>query len=305
MNFTHKILGSLLFAGSLALVGCSDPVSSAAPLVTGEQKIRALAVDDFFVYWATQDGSVKRVSRDGGKATTLVSGQQAPMTIAVDDKHVYWSGEDGTIARTAKQGGTEEVLAHAGHESWLAIDPTHVYFTTAAGTVQKRSKDDESMTALAADQQVTHQFALNGTTLLWADSNASVHELATGDGSADPLVPAQKQPDLTAISSTNIYWSNTGDVTKGENTVGVARRDGSGVRLIAPTSASFASAVMGDDAFVYFGDLNGGVNVAPIEAGEATQLAQGPAGKVVMAMDATSIYWAHSAGGTIFTAPRQ
>jgi hypothetical protein len=305
MNFTRKILGSLLFAGSLALVGCGDPVSSAAPLVTGEHGIKAIAVDDFFVYWATQDGSVKRVSRDGGKATTLVSGQQSPSTIAVDGTHVYWSGEDGTIARTAKEGGTADVLAQAGHKSWLAIDPTHVYFTTAAGTVQKRSKVDESMADLATDQKVAEQFALNGTTLLWADSNAAVHELATSSGSADPLVPAQKQPQLTAISSTNVYWSNTGDVTKGENTVGVARRDGSGVRLIAPTSASFASAVMGDDAFVYFGDLNGGVNVAPIEGGEATQLAQGPAGKVVMAMDSSSIYWAHSSGGTIFTAPRQ
>ena len=301
MNFTRQILGSLLFAGSLALVACGDPVSSAAPLVTGERNITALAVDDFFVYWARQDGVVKRVSRDGGKPTTLVSNDQPSDTIAVDDTHVYWSAKDGAIGRTAKEGGTAEPLAQAGHDSSLAIDPTHVYFTTAEGIVQQRSKQDGSTADLAPTQKVSSQLALKGTTLLWADQiKSSVNETLTDSGATHALVAAQSAPDRLAISSSNIYWSNTGD-----NTVGVARRDGGEMHLIPPLSPSFTSALMGDDAFVYFADFGGGVNIASVHGGEAMQLAQGPEGKIVLAMDSTSIYWAHSNGGTIFTAPRQ
>ena len=301
MNHTHPILGSLLFAGSLALVACADPVSSAAPLVTGERNITTIAVDDFFVYWARQDGVVKRVSRDGGKPTTLVSNDQPSGTIAVDDTHVYWSAKDGAIGRTAKEGGTAEPLAHAGHGSSLALDPTHIYFTSSEGTIQQRSKQDGSTADLAPNQKVSSQFALSGTTLLWADQiKSSVNETLTNSGATGQLVADQSQPDGVAISSSNIYWSNTG-----ENTVGVARRDGSDLHQIPALSTSLTSAVMGDDAFVYFADFGGGVNVASVHGGEATQLAQGPTGKVVLAMDATSIYWAHSSGGTIFTAPRQ
>ena len=301
MNFTRKILGSLLIAGAFALIGCGDPVSAAAPLVTGEHGITAIAVDDFFVYWASQDGSVKRVSRDGGKAETLVSNDQPTGELAVDDKHVYWLASDGAISRTAKADGTTEALVKAGHASTLVIDPTHIYFTSIDGTIQQRSKEDGSTTDLAPNQKPSSRLALNGTTLLWADQiKSNVNETLTNSGSTDALVAKQSAPDLVAISSSSIYWSNTGD-----NTVGVAQRDGTDVHLIPALSSSFTSAVMGDDAFVYFGDLSGGVNIASVHGGEATQLAQGPMGKVVMAMDASSIYWAHSSGGTIFTAPRQ
>lgn len=300
MNFTHKILGSLLLAGSLALVGCGDPVSSAAPLVTGEHQIRALAVDDFFVYWTTQDGSVKRVSRDGGKATTLVTNDQPSQKVAVDDSHVYWSADDGTIARTAKAGGDAEPLVSAGHDSGLALDATHFYFTTSEGTVRQQSKQDATTADLAPAQKVSSDLALDGITLVWSDEvKSSINEILTDTGTANTVVSGQSAPANVAISPSNIYWSSSGD-----NTVDVALRDGSNVRRIATPTTSHTTAVMGDDAFVYFGGVDGGVNVAPLVGGEAMQFAQGPAGRVVMAMDATSIYWAHTSGGTIFTAPR-
>lgn len=62
---------------------------------------------------------------------------------------------------------------------------------------------------------------------------------------------------------------------------------------------------MGDDTYVYFADAGGAVNVAAIRGGDAVQIAKGPTGKVSMAMDQTSIYWANSADGTILTMPRQ
>jgi hypothetical protein len=304
MNFTriaHCTLGGLLLAGSFVLVGCADPVPSAAALVTGETGITAIATDDFFVYWSTQDGSVKRVSIDGGKPTTLISGQPPASTLAVDETHLFWASSDGQIARTPKEGGAAEPLAEAGHDTGFAIDPTHIYFTTSEGTVQKRAKDDGATTDLAAQQKVRSQFAIGGSSLVFAtppEDAAAVSEMRTDSGAVDTLVSGPR-PDFVAISGSNLYWTNTGD-----QTVGVAQRDGSSVFQI-PALGAQPSSVMGDDTYVYFADVSGAVNVATIRGGDAVQIAKGPTGKVSMAMDQTSIYWANSIDGSIITMPRQ
>ncbi len=303
MSFTRRILESLLFAGSLALVGCADPLPSTSVLVTGERGITAIATDDFFVYYAKIDGSVMRVSRDGGTPTLVVSGQHAPGAVAVDEKHVYWSNEDGEIGRATKDGGTVESLVQAGHQSAFAVDASHIYFTTVEGTVQKRSKEDGSTTALAADQKVRTQFAVSGSSLVFAtpsESGGAVNEMLTSSGAVDTLVSGQHGPNFVAISPSNIYWTNTGD-----QTVGVAQRDGSNVFQI-PALGAQPSIVMGDDTYVYFADRAGAVNVAAIHGGDAVQLAKGPSlGKVSLTMDRASIYWANSEDGAILTLPRQ
>ena len=65
------------------------------------------------------------------------------------------------------------------------------------------------------------------------------------------------------------------------------------------------SSVMGDDTYVYFADFSGAVNVAAIHGGDAVQLAKGPTGKVSMAMDQSSIYFANSNDDAIIAMPRQ
>lgn len=301
-DLTHRTLGGLLLAGSLALVGCGDPVAS-SPLVTGERGITSIATDDFFLYYAKIDGSVMRVSLDGGKPEVVVSGQNAPGNLAVDATHVFWSNQSGEVARSAKQGGAAEILAQAGHQSGLALDTDHLYFTTSKGTVQKLSKQDGSTLDLATDQKVQSQFAVSGSSLVFnagLQDAGSVREMLTDSGAVDVLVSAQSASDLVAISSSNIYWASTGDPS-----VSVAQRDGSNPRQIATIDGVLPSSVLGDDAFVYFGDVSGAVNVAAIQGGEAQQLAKGPAGKVSITMDQASIYWANSEDGVILSMPRQ
>jgi hypothetical protein len=301
-DFTHRTLGGLLMAGSLVLVACGDPVAS-SPLVTGERGITSIAADEFFLYYAKIDGSVMRVSLDGGKPEVVVSGQNAPDHLAVDATHVFWSNQSGEIARSAKQGGAAEILAQAGHQSGLALDADHLYFTTSEGTVQKRSKQDGAVTDLAMDQKVRSQFAVSGSSLVFnagLQDTSSVREMLTDSGAVDVLVSAQSPSDLVAISSSNIYWASTGDPS-----VSVAQRDGSNPRQIATIDRVLPTALLGDDAFVYFADASGAVNVAAIQGGEAQQIAKGPAGKVSITLDQASIYWANSEDGVILSMPRQ
>jgi hypothetical protein len=301
-DFTHRTLGSLLVAGSLALIGCGDPVAP-SPLVTGERGITSIATDDFFLYYAKIDGSVMRVSLDGGKPEVVMSGQNAPDHLAVDATHVFWSNQSGSIARSPKHGGGIEILAQAGHQSGLALDADHLYFTTSEGTVQKLSKQDRSTSDLATDQKVRSQFAISGSSLVFnagLQDAGSVREMLTDSGAVDVLVSAQSPSDLVAISSSNIYWASTGNPS-----VSVAQRDGSNPRQIATIDGVLPSSVLGDDAFVYFADVSGAVNVAAIQGGEAQQIAKGPAGKVSITMDQASIYWANSEDGVILSMPRQ
>lgn len=298
MRSTYRILGSLAFAGSLALLGCADPVSSSAALVTGEKGVVAIATDDFFLYWAKADGSVKRVSLDGGPPTTLVSGRQLPGSLAVDGTHVYWSSSNGEIGRAPKEGGDPETVVQAGDGSGLALDATNLYFTTSAGTVQRRPKQGGESTVLAEGQKVSSDFAISGGTLVWANpGDGSINEMATDNGATQALVEAQNKPSHAAISDSNIYWTNFGS-----GTVGVAERDGSNVHeIISPAPLN---AVVGDATNVYFSDLEGGVSVASVHGGEATRISKGPSGRVSLALDMTSLYWANSTDGAIIMMPK-
>jgi hypothetical protein len=300
MSFTQRIFASLVFAGSLALSGCADTVASSAALVTDERGITTIVTDDFFLYWAKADGSVKRVSLDGGPPTTLVSGRQLPGALAVDETHIYWASSNGEIGRAPKGGGDPETIIQAGDGSGLALDANNIYFTTSAGTVQRRSKQGGDLTALAVDQKVASDFAISGVSLIWANPNAgSINEMLTDGGAAQELVKAQDQPAHAAISDSNIYWTNFGN-----STVGISQRDGSDVHEIAAVSSK-PDAVMGDATNVYFSDLDGGVHVASVHGGEATRLGKGPGGgKVSLAMDLTSIYWANSVDGAIIVLPK-
>jgi hypothetical protein len=63
-----------------------------------------IAIDSMSVYWTNyHSGTIMKVPRDGGAATTLAAGQCRPSGIAVDGTSVYWTNQaDGTIARLPK-----------------------------------------------------------------------------------------------------------------------------------------------------------------------------------------------------------
>lgn len=298
MSVTRVVSGSLVFAGALALLGCADPVPYSAALVTGEKGITSIATDDFYLYWTKADGSVRRVSLDGGPPATIVEGRQLPGSIAVDETHVYWASSDGAIERALKEGGDVESIVEAGHASKLVIDASHVYFIADGGTVQKKAKAGGALTTLATGQTVSSELSLNGVSLIWANAEGgSVNDLATENGTPRAIVVEQPKPQRVAVSGSNVYWSNFGN-----STVGVAQRDGSGVQEIV--SAEAPDTVIGDETHVYFSDVKGGVNMASVHGGEAERLGQGPVGKVSLAIDATSIYWANSADGAIIVRPK-
>ncbi|WP_441291473.1 hypothetical protein ACSRUE_14330 [Sorangium sp. KYC3313] len=58
---------------------------------------------DGAVYWVNRgSGVVRRVNKDGSGLATLAAGQAQPIAIALDEAYVYWAAQDGAVRRTAK-----------------------------------------------------------------------------------------------------------------------------------------------------------------------------------------------------------
>jgi hypothetical protein len=243
-----------------------------------------IAVDATNVYWvdtwtspaAGPSGTVMKASTAGGTAVTLASGQDAPCAIAVDATNVYWTnvgsnGSDGTVMTVSTNGGTPRTLASLQlSPGGIAVDATNVYFTTSdasdAGSVTVVSKagGPGPVTTLAtpetfAPSNCQHALAVDDTNVYWTAGD-SVMTVAKTGGTATAVASGQTPLGGIAVDATTIYWLSGGDapvmkISKGGGT---------------PTA------------------LASGLCAAQISAGQMTC----SPGNGILAVDATSVYWA-------------
>lgn len=65
-------------------------------------RVNNAVIADCFVYFTLNQGDVGRVPLAGGDVQWLASGDATPDGIAVDEEAVYWASTDGTVRRIAK-----------------------------------------------------------------------------------------------------------------------------------------------------------------------------------------------------------
>jgi DNA-binding beta-propeller fold protein YncE len=72
-------------------------------LASHQWRPNAIAADATHVYWTNlAEGSVMKVSSQGGSHVLLACAQKSPHALGLDSTSVYWTNDDGTIVKVAK-----------------------------------------------------------------------------------------------------------------------------------------------------------------------------------------------------------
>lgn len=98
----------------------------------------ALVADNAYVYWATLNEGIVRVSKATGEKTSLYPNVGAT-GLALDDEYLYWTIYDnqGTVQRGPKSGGSIQTLATGQPRATsIAVDSDNAYWI-ATGTFEK------------------------------------------------------------------------------------------------------------------------------------------------------------------------
>ena len=329
-------LPALLAAAlGLATAGCQQQGSLVGVLATGQVGVTSIAVDDFYVYWATQDGEIRKVPSQGGAVQSVATGQSGADNLVVDETHLVWSTGE-SISALAKATGTVSTIVANGTVQRLTTDPTSVYWTVASGDVNAASKTGAESRALATSQSNPLAISAGAAMVYWANAvgastgtngdpngGGAVLSVSPSGGVAATVLATQDNPVALMTDGAYIYWGNQGDSTNG--TVSIAAVDGTNPQTLASNVAQLHT-VVGDGVSVYYSSLDGSVSAVPVSGAawmttnqttvdmapgtsstqSGTPLILGPAGTVSLAMDATSLYWANQADldGAILTMPK-
>jgi hypothetical protein len=333
-------LGRLGFISLFGVLGCSaEPFEGFPPLATDQRGVTGIAVDGSFVYWTLSSGAVRRVSVTGGAVETVVEGLEIPNQIAVDDTHVYWTTLTGAIGRAPKAGGPAFTLAEGEGEgshtiAGLQVDDTHVYWSRSRsddqdkrGDVKRGPKGGGTPEVLASS--LTKPFfslAMVGSSLFWnvdgtrgpdGTIDGAVREVAVDGGSERLFAGEIISPRSLATNGQHICWTSldpdalTLDPTSSAQIITRADLDGTGVRRVASDLENL-EAFVADDATIYYAYTSQNEDEAPygavasisIDGGEPYRFARGVPGKTSIAVDQTSIYWAHQEGDALLTMPK-
>jgi hypothetical protein len=293
-------------------LGCDDGAAW-APLATSQRFVADMTADGDFVYWVTGDGAVRRVSIDGGAVETIVADLTNPSHVAVDGTHVYWAASGGVIARAPKAGGDVEQLAGDEQDTVaLRVDDANVYWARKSGPIMSKPKTGEPPVTLAIDPSHPFSLAQGGATLFWSAGqvdDGAVRDVAIAGGAVNDF-DHPLSPRILAANGAYVCWASLDrdalekDPLSSAQTLSRAALGAADAHVLARDLGE-VTALIADETHVYFATLDGKLNAVPVEGGDVTTFASGAGGKTSLAVDATSVYWAHEKGDAVFVYPKQ
>lgn len=243
-------------------------------LATNEIDATALAIDSGDAYWTTDNlsfpsngqaavpnGTIVKMSLQGGAASVLASNQMVGSSVAVHEGTLYWPSFGGLMS-VSTSGGTPTVVSPG----------VIVAMTLSAGTIYWAEQDDTSSNVLKkkALSAAAPEITLNET----SDFGAILR---------------------LAVSSTDLYWTVEDPVSGFVKKVSLGGGAASTVYSASDDIIDYAIAVDGDS--VYWGQrtngdqLDGHILKAPLAGGSPVTFAPGALETRYMVIDATSVYF--------------
>ncbi len=310
----------VVVATAFAAVGCGGGDFGYAPLGRDQRGVTSMVADEGYVYWTVFSGALRRVSIDGGPVETVVDDITNPGHVAVDGGHVYWTMGQGVVARAPKAGGSVELLSENEQDPvGLRVDDDNVYWARQDGFVRRVPKAGGERVTLAKDSGKVLALADSGVSLLWVQQEpaageepaaGAVRQVSSSGGDAATLALAPA-PRAVAANGTDVLWASLDPdalaLDPKSNAMRISRAvlDGSDERVVA-RELHDVDALVADDTQVYFSTLEGDLSfVSLLDGGSPTSFASGPSGRTSIAVDRTSIYWAHADGDAVFVYPKQ
>lgn len=310
----HSCLGAACSAGT-----CQPVV-----LATFSGVPTDVALDADFVYWSTEDGTVRRVAKNGQGEAILISGITPGIArIAVDDTRVYFrerSDNNGTPSiRAANKDGTSPLFVASNQPGraglalgggallWARTDDTNV------GGIQRAVIDGSGNVTVKAitaqDLQFPQEVAADGDSVFWGQDTTGQVWRAAADGSGQPaqLYGCGEYVNAIAIDAANAYWTtDSGEVftaQKGDS-ISTGCSAASARALASSSSASALGVAVGGDLVVWTIPSLGQVR-ATAKSGACSpppcerQLAGSQASPGRIAADTRAAYWLNAGDGTV------
>jgi hypothetical protein len=207
------------------------PICGGSPeVIVSDTQALALAVNDTDLFWLDEgsknfQGSLVRMSKEGGPKQTLVSDLSGPWPLALDATHVYWGADSGggvmpgtnriygywtsedSVGRFLKTGQGDETLAtvSAGDGAWCtAVDETNVYWTIYIGSVWSVPK--VGGVAKALTKEAPNRCLTVDDNYVYVAADDGVRRVRK-DGSGDDLITSMGATEIVGDDS-NVFWGN-------------------------------------------------------------------------------------------------
>jgi hypothetical protein len=224
--------------------------------------------------------------------------------LQVDDSHLYWlrspaqGASAGQVRRVAKVAGAiaESITQEALDPASLTLQGGSLFYPATGSTAGVRQLATSGGASFDGFSGVFHTLASSGATIcaagpdadaLASDPNSTLQAVTCGalDGSGAHLVASGLSAEVGAlvVTDTTVYYATA------DGSLSAVAVDGSGAAIPSGNTGIVTSS----DGTV---DTTPANTVSPV-------FVSGPAGGVTLAVDATSIYWAHASGDGIYSLP--
>jgi hypothetical protein len=265
---------------------------------------RGIAIDDTFVYTATNDGIV-RAPRAGGAVEKLAS-TESSVALAADATSLYFFGShpagppDGqgkvssalALFTLPLAGGTPRLFVDGAYSNVLLSDGTNLFWPGAAGVEQlplaggaRTTSPIEAAATIEAMALAHDAIYLAVYSIATGDgaSSGSIRRMPRGGGAITTILAGLQHPTSLALDDARLYFAD-------EDSIGSALLDGTDSRTIARVSSP--SVAVDAHAVYYASDL--AIVKVDKATGASSNVAMGLQTPGHLAIRGGNVYWANA-----------